>query len=298
MNALLARGGGNFWRNSSFRLTPAERKGRKERPRRAEVRRIGRNRELRLTRGRRGTFLSRQFPIPGGPAEAIIPLFASISFAERIVIPKTTRREVCRAPERRPFARPRMVRAQAPEEAPTMVPLNYALAAVLLSSPAESPNPPGDGVSALHSGVDAIPSPVDRPDPPDALDALITVRPALRDLRAGLGNSRPARGTLCPHPRRGFSVGPEAAAPPLRRPVRRPAAVRLHALPRSVASQRHAGLQPGLPPAPRQPPGHGAVELLGAARNAPGSGSALSDMGFGARHAPATTITSRCGARP
>ena len=39
-----------------------------------------------------------------------------------------------------------------------MVPLNYALAAILLSSPAEPP------------------------DPPDALDALVTVRPALRDL--------------------------------------------------------------------------------------------------------------------
>jgi hypothetical protein len=54
-----------------------------------------------------------------------------------------------------------------------MVPLNYALAAVLLSSPTEAPTPP----DSLDDHVA-----VRTADPPDSLDALITVRPALRDL--------------------------------------------------------------------------------------------------------------------
>ena len=63
-----------------------------------------------------------------------------------------------------------------------MVPLNYALAAVLLSAPAEPTNAPEAVASALPNGAEVTPMPADRPDPPDALDALVTVRPALRDL--------------------------------------------------------------------------------------------------------------------
>ena len=63
-----------------------------------------------------------------------------------------------------------------------MVPLNYALAAVLLSSPANAPDPP-DNPDALVAVRPTTLAGQARPNSSsDDLDALITVRPALREL--------------------------------------------------------------------------------------------------------------------
>ncbi len=58
-----------------------------------------------------------------------------------------------------------------------MVPLNYALAAVLLTSPAESPTPPDTPTDTAELHVAMKPA-----ESSDDLDALITVRPAVREL--------------------------------------------------------------------------------------------------------------------